>query len=185
MTELFFKSFIRDRTEVLGLSRSVLVRRLGYQNADKGHRRLAEIEADDLRAICLLLVPLASALDLPVEELQTLISRVEEVRRVERLEEYRTAFRPHATFLMERKRPTSILAGIGFRNLMRVDFPADLPADRYLSVALQALPDHVTAFGRVTGIEVCYSADLAVRYRPDGSPDPGADPHENTRRRLT
>jgi transcriptional regulator with XRE-family HTH domain len=173
MTEIFFKKFVRDRMEVLGISRNELVRRLGYRNADKGHRRLAEIEADNLRIISLLLTELASALELPVEDLETLINRVEEARRVAWLEFYRANFRPHARFLTERTRPTSIFAAMGSVKILRVDFPDDLPEDQYLGVALQALPDHVTAFGRVTGIEVCYSADLAVRYRPDGTPDPG------------
>jgi hypothetical protein len=172
MTDPFFKTLVQNRMEELGISRDELVRRLKRKNMAKGHRRLAEIEADNLETIGALTSPLADALNLPVEEVRSLMSRVEESRLAAKREAYRAKFRPHAMYLTERIRPTSWIDAMGFYKTLRVEFPPDLPADQYLPVALRAFPGDLTSYGRVLGLEVRYSPDLFVRYRLDGTPEP-------------
>jgi hypothetical protein len=189
---LAIESLIVDRSRVLDLSRSNLLRRAGYKNIAKGLRRLDELLAGDLDKTRDLIRALPAALDVPSEvvehaigETRRRIAEAQEAARLAREAAWRAVFRPHAIILTERTvpRPIFVAATIGIERLLRIDFNLALPPVSYACQALAGIrrrlsefrsesgriPDALPAFGRPIGMIVNYMPDRAIRFDLDGN----------------
>lgn len=180
---------IETRRRALGLSKSDLVRRLGYRNIDKGLRRLHLVCDGRFEHAEGLLRALPDALELdPVVAEAAVAETLEQLQRA-RDAVWRATFVPHAAILTERTRPEPIFvaAVIGVHRILRIDF--DLNADRstFVHQALvgirarvrrwnrDSIPNmplgnyQLPAFGHVTGFVINYEPERAVRFDFDGA----------------
>jgi hypothetical protein len=167
-------ALIEDRCRELGLSRQDVVRRAGYTNLSKGHRRLDELLAGDLHATRGLIGKLSAALDVPVETVHEAVAETE--RKMWEAEDaaWRAEFVPHAIILTEHERPTSItLAAFtaADRHLI-VNFEPDSSRITYVAQALRAARQRspIRFYGNAVGVVVNYGPDTAVRFDLDGTP---------------
>jgi hypothetical protein len=158
----------------------------GYRNEAKGIRRLEALLAGDTEAAHALILALPIALDLPTDTISAAIEETQQqlaaMRRqaAERTEaEYRSAFRPHAVILTERRicSPMFIAAVIGVERLLRVDFEPNARPVQFVRLALDGVKQRLAkwrgalpGYGRVTGIIVNYSPDFGVSFDLDGRP---------------
>jgi hypothetical protein len=171
------QALIENRRREQGLTRIDLVRRAGYANTAKGLRRLEALMNDDLDSSRGLIAKLPEALELPPE---IIAEAIEETRReVHEREElaYRTAFKPHAIIVTERRIPEQITFALltGVPRHLRIDF--DLSKDRSTFVhqalsetrlRLQRFNGVIPFFGEAMGIVVNYSPERAVQYDLEG-----------------
>jgi hypothetical protein len=168
-TEYAISRLVLERAKSLGLSRTELVRRLGYGNLNGGHAVLTELLMTGTQSP--IIAPrLAEALDVDPDLLDqvsvaTARQQHDEARAqiLERERAYRAAFRPHLQIQTERKVPSPIflaaLMGTARLRLISLSddtFAADSDArDRAIkAVILQHYRDHsgrVPAFGAITG----------------------------------
>jgi len=192
--------FILDRARALGLSRTELVRRLGYRRIGRGHRALAELLATGM-------VPpqiakhLADALQVDeaiVDAVTAATARQQQDEASQgtlaRETAYRTAFQPHLRCETERAipEPLFVAALLTSARLRLVPvFPETWQVsgderDRRLKRAIQ---DHyrehagrVTAFGAILGYTAVvmpgYLLDFGIPYGVDGDPTGPMQPVE-------
>lgn len=168
-TEYAISRLVLERAKILGLTRTDLVRRLGYENSSNGHRALTALLMTGTQSSTI--APrLADALEVEPDVLdQVSMATVHQqhdearVQILERERAYRAAFRPHLQIQTERKVPSPIflaaLMGTARLRLISLSddtFAADADArDRAVkAVILQHYRDHsgrVPAFGAITG----------------------------------
>jgi len=177
--KLPIKTLVSSRYEELGLRPVELVRRCGYQNTNKGLRRLEQLRQGDFSSSATLIRTLPSALDVPAEEVTKAVEDTQ--RQIHEAEEaaWRAEFVPHAVILTERRRPTQIFvaAFIGIDRLRRVDFDLKQGPVSFINQALDGVreklarwkSDQIPTFGCPTGIVVNYSPDHAVRFDLEGN----------------
>jgi hypothetical protein len=184
--------FILDRVRALGLSRTELVRRLGYRRIGNGHKALAELLttgtvppqiakhlADALQVDAALVAAVMAA---TAQQQRDEASR----RALSREDAYRTAFQPHLRCETERDvpEPLFVAALLTSARLRLVPvYPetwrvgAD-ERDRQLKAAIQKhYNDHrgyVPSFGAIVGYTAVvlagYRLDLGLSYDVDGDP---------------
>ena len=183
--ELPIKTLVSRRCEELGLKPIELVRGCGYQNTNKGLRRLEELCRGDFSNSTLIRI-LPAALDVllevvtrTVEDTQRQLREAEEAVREAEEAAWRAEFVPHAVILTERKigQPIFVAAFIGVDRLRRVDFDLKQGPASYIKQSLNGVreklarwkSDQIPTFGRPTGLVVNYSPDHAVRFDLDGN----------------
>lgn len=161
--------FIFDRATALGLSRTELVRRLGYGNLTNGHRALSDLLTSGVMS-ALISSRLAAALETRQDLLDTVLLATEDqredeavVRRLEWDRAYRGDFRPHLQVQTERQIPSPIFVAalLGSERLLMVSLPDHaLTADEHARDAVvkgiiqmhyKAARGDVPAFGAITG----------------------------------
>jgi hypothetical protein len=164
---------IEARRRKLGLSRDDVVRRCGYANLSKGHRRLDALLGGELHTARGLIDRLPSALDVPAA---TVIEAIAATRRQQEAaadKAYRAAFKPHAIIITEHERPTSITlaAFTGADRDLWVDFELGSSKITYVRQALRAVRKRspIPYFGQAVGVVVNYSPDNAIRFDLDGN----------------
>jgi hypothetical protein len=118
------KTLIERRCRDLGLGQKDVIRRAGYRNLARGHRRLDALLAGDLHSARSLIANLPTALDVPTELVQEAVAETERRQRAAQDAAYRAAFKPHAVILTEHDRPTHITfaAITGADQQLRIDF---------------------------------------------------------------
>jgi hypothetical protein len=166
-------ALIEDRCRELGLSRQDVVRRAGYVNLSKGHRRLDELLAGDLHTTRGLIEKLSAALDVPVEVVTEAVEATKRELWAREDAAWRASFRPHAVILTEHERPTSITmaAFSGADRELWVEFEPGSSRISYVQQAIRAARQRspINFFGRCIGVIVNYSPDNAVRFDLNGN----------------
>jgi len=182
---------VLERARALGFSRSALVRRLGYQDVNAGHRALTELLMTGTTSP--LIAPrLADALEIEPELLDQILvatarQQQDEVRAqmLERERAYRDRFRPHLRAETERRVPSPIFVAALFTTarLRLVPTPDEIwgatPVDRD-ELLKRTITDHfsavrgrVPAFGRITAYTAVllpgYGSDFGHEYDVDGN----------------
>jgi hypothetical protein len=168
-TEYAISRLVLERAKTLGLTRSDLVRRLGYENSSNGHRALTELLMSGFQSPTI--TPrLADALEVEPDLLDqvwmaTARQQHDEARAqiLERERAYRAAFRPHLQIQTERRVPSPIFVAalLGTARLRivwltdEIFSAGDADRDRIVrSVIVEHYREHagcVSAFGRITG----------------------------------
>jgi len=113
-TEYALGRFVLERAKALGLSRTDLVRRLGFENLNAGHHGLTELLMTGVQSPTI--APrLAEAFEVEadlLDEVSMATARQQHdearVQILERERAYRAAFRPHLQVQTERKVPSPI-----------------------------------------------------------------------------
>src|SRR3984893_9075380 len=132
-SDLAIAALIQSRMTELGLSRSELVKRLGYKNLAKGIRRIDVLCDGDIEGTKQFLDVLPQALETSAENVKRALDQtVRELESAERQEAearekiWRENFCPHAIILTERSVPSPIFvaAMIGVEKLLRIDLDA-------------------------------------------------------------
>jgi hypothetical protein len=184
--------FILERAEALGMSRTELVRRLGYRRIGNGHKALGEMLttgtvppqiakhlADALQVDAALIAAVMAA---TAQQQRDEASR----RALNREDAYRTTFRPHLRCETERDipEPLFIAALLTSARLRLVPvFPEtwQVSGDERDRLLKRAIRDHyrehagrVTAFGAIVGYTAVvmpgYRLDFGVPYDLNGDP---------------
>jgi transcriptional regulator with XRE-family HTH domain len=184
--------FILDRARALGLSRSELVRRLGYRKIGNGHRALSEL-------LTMGTVPpqiakhLADALEVDealVAAVMAATARQQQDEASQRIlareTAYRTAFRPHLRCETEREIPeplfiAALLTSARLRLVPVCSGTWQVSADERDRLLKRAIQDHysqhagrITAFGAIVGYTAVvmpgYLLDFGVPYDLNGDP---------------
>lgn len=171
-------SLVDARMAALGLSERDLARTLPFGRS-KTIRRLDELRRG--RRLPDLMAALAPVLHVPAAEIEGAMA---ETRRVvdERASDamaridagaearHRTT-RPHVVWTAERTipRPIFVAVMIGPENLLRLDFPDDLPPGERVAHAAARCPERVLAFGRVLGFAINETPDRATIHARDGT----------------
>jgi hypothetical protein len=184
--------FILDRTRALGLSRTELLRRLGYRKIGNGHKALAELLTTGTvpRQI---IQHLADALRMDEAIVAAVISATAQQRQDEasrralnREDAYRTALKPHLRCETERDihEPLFVAALLTSARLRLVpvcpetwQVSAD-ERDRQLKAAIEehyrGHRGHVPSFGAIVGyaavVMAGYRLDFGLPYDLDGDP---------------
>jgi hypothetical protein len=179
------------RAADLGLSRSEVVRRLGYLNADKGHRRLGRLLTTGA-------VPpqigsvLAAAFEVEPGTVQAAIAETAAQHHAEkeaRLDAedaaYRAAFRPHLRAEVEHAVPmpifVAIVRGPGLRLVAMPEgawTTDDVERRRHIKRAIishySAWRGRLSAYGKIVGytavIETTGRFDVGMPFGVDGAP---------------
>jgi hypothetical protein len=177
--ELPIKTLVSSRCEELGLKPVELVRRCGYQNTNKGLRRLEKLCRGDFSSNGTLIRTLPAALDVLVEVVTKAVEDTQRQLHEAQEAAWRAEFVPHAVILTERKipQPIFVAAFIGVDRLRRVDFDLKQGPESYITQALNGVreklarwkSDQIPTFGRPESIIVNYSPDYAVSYDLDGN----------------
>jgi hypothetical protein len=192
--------FILDRAQALGLSRTELVRRLGYRDVGNGHRALGEMLttgtvppqiakhlADALRVDEKLVVTVVSA---TARQQQDEASQ----RTLARETAFRTAFQPHLLCETERAipEPLFVAALLTSARLRLVPVCSETwqvsadERDRQLKAAIREHyrehRGHVPSFGAIVGYTVVvmagYRLDFGLPYDLNGDPEGPMQPVE-------
>ncbi len=168
------KTLVQNRCRELGLSRKDIVRRAGYVNLAKGHRRFDELLAGDVNAARGLIDRLPTALNLPAETIGVAISATARQQREAEDAAYRAAFKPRGFIITEHTVPTSITmaAFVGADQSLWVDFDPGSTSISYLKQALRAAKQRspIRFYGNAVGVVVNYSPDEALRFDMQGIP---------------
>jgi hypothetical protein len=192
-TEYAISRLVLERARVLGLTRTDLVRRLGYENSTNGHRALTELLMSSFQSPTI--TPrLADALEVEPDLLDqvwmaTARQQHDEARAqiLERERAYRAAFRPHLQIQTERRVPSPIFVAalLGTARLRLISMPdetfsaGDADRDRIVrAVILQHYREHagrVPAFGAVTGYVLVFipgydGVDFGLPFDVHGNP---------------
>jgi hypothetical protein len=185
--------FILDRARALGISRSDLVRRLGYRDIAGGHKALGATLLSGLMAS-----QIADHLAIALEADETLVAAVvyatrqqrdDEARRlrIEREQVYRDSFRPHIQVQTEHHVPSPIFVAalLTVARLRIIRLPDEAMAaegdarDRVVKTIIRdhwrETGGHVPAFGAITGYLLVLVAgyrgvDLGLPYSVTGDP---------------
>jgi hypothetical protein len=192
--------FILDRVRALGLSRSELLRRLGYRKIGNGHKALAELLttgtvppqiakhlADALQVDAALVAAVMAA---TAQQQRDEASR----RALSREDAYRTAFQPHLRCETERDvpEPLFVAALLTSARLRLVPVYPEIwqvsagERERQLKAAIQAHyrehRGHVPSFGAIVGYTAVviagYRLDFGVPYGLSGDPVGSMQPVE-------
>jgi hypothetical protein len=182
---------VLKRARALGLSRSALVRRLGYLDVNAGHRALAELLMIGI-ASPFIAPRLADALEVEAVLLDEVLvatarQQQDEVRAqmLHRERAYRDRFRPHLRAETERRTPSPIFVAALYTTarLRIVPTPVEIwssdPEGRNQLVK-QCIREHfstvrgwVPAFGRITAYTAVvlpgYGSDFGHKYDVDGN----------------
>jgi hypothetical protein len=182
---------VLQRAADLGLSRSEVVRRLGYQNADKGHRKLNRLLSSGVISAQIGCV-LVAALEVEPGTVQAAIAETaaqHEREREARLDAedaaYRAVFRPHLRAEVERAVPTPLFVAIAYGPALRIvpvpkeAWSTDDVARRRL--IKRAIVGHyrrwrgrLPSYGRITGYVAVSGTlahfDVGVPYGVGGNP---------------
>jgi hypothetical protein len=173
--------FILDRARALGLSRSTLVRRLGYRDIGNGHKALAE-------SLTTGTIPpqiakhLADALQVDASLVAAVMAATARQQRDEasqrtlaRETAYRTAFQPHLRCETEREIPeplfiAALMTSARLRLVPVCSETWQVSADERDRLLKRAIQDHyrerrghVPSFGAIVG----YTAVVMAGYRLD------------------
>lgn len=183
MRRLPLRNLAEIRSNDLGLSRSELVRRCGFQNVNKGIRRIERLFGGDLGSpsASMILPALPSALEIDKEIIESPVRESAEVlekekRRIadEQNAKWRASFQPEAFLLGERIPRQIVLFAVTGGPTRWLKIPLDLsrPPITYVAQALSAVRKTpiVPFFGATTGFVINYRADFAVRFDPVGNP---------------
>ena len=148
------KPLIQDAMDKLGMSESQLARQMGYQNVNRGLRRLRQcIEngscAHDLTE------KLSVALNIPQNDLASAARETRLARKqrkgIEGEKRAQLAFRPHIVLSVDR-RPTPLFVWLALEREWRVDIPQELrslPYDEELSAVRELYLDRFYEAGGV------------------------------------
>jgi hypothetical protein len=182
---------VQHQAQALGLTRTMIVQRLGYNDLSNGHRALTDLMMTG--TVPLFCTRLAEALEVDQSIVEAaIIATVRQqdaeagVHRLAKENAYREAFRPHLQIQVERDRPSPvfIVALRGIKSLRIVDLP-DLPATEVEGVREQIVQPiiqrhyrdnagHASCFGAITGyVFVCvagYGVDFGVPLDTEGYP---------------
>jgi hypothetical protein len=183
---------ILHQAQALGLTRTQIVRRLGYTDLSNGHRALTDVMMTG--AVPPFFTRLADALEVDTSVVESvLIATVRQqdaeasIHRLAREEAYRQAFRPHLQVQVERDKPSPIfiVALLGIKRLRIIDLPdLDAAADEgqreeivrtIIRRHYRETSGRVSCFGKITGyIFVCVAGydgvDFGLPLDVDGHP---------------
>jgi len=191
-TEYAVGRLVLDRVRALGLSRSGLVRRLGYQDLNAGHRALTELLMTGTTSP--VIAPrLADALEIEPELIdQILVATARQqqdegrAQILKRERAYRDRFRPHLRVETERRIPSPIFVAAlcTTARLRIVPTPGEIwraTPDNRNELLKRVIREHfsavrgwVPAFGRITAYAAVllpgYRTDFGREYDVDGNP---------------
>jgi len=169
---------VLDRTKALGLSRTDLVRRLGYRDLNSGHRALTDLLTDGIVSP-FIDGKLGHALEVDEDLIEPVLlataRQIHDETRVQilaREEAYRSGFRPHLQVETERRVPSPIFVAalLATKRLRILRLPDDTflsgeeARDRRIKTTIiehyRNQHGQVPAFGGITG----YVAVLLLGY---------------------
>ncbi len=160
------EKLIHQRMQDLGITRSDLVRRMGYANVAKGCRRIDQICCGHVEMAKNLRVELSQGLEVRVE----VVDKAKEVTRTEQIaaedKAYRESFKPHAVMLTEETVPSQITlyAMTGGARHRIIRFEDGSAPETHATQAQEALPAEIPFFGPPIGSVVNYSPDFALKF---------------------
>ena len=176
--------FVEKRRKALELSRSGVVKRLGFKNLSKGCKRYDAFLGGHIEQP-FILQNLAAALDVDVDVIQATlettrcaISDAEKQAEADAEAAWRRSFRPHGIIETEKSipEPIFIAALMGTEKLKRIELDDTAQDAALLEQMIVRTRDHmaewngsIPAFGKATGIVVNYTPDKAVRYDLEGN----------------
>jgi hypothetical protein len=181
---------VLDRARALGMSRSELVRHLGYPHVGKGHRALSELLTTG-KIAPLIAQHLAGALEVDEELVASVMAATAQQQRDEACQRtlaretaYRTAFKPHLRCETTRTipEPIFIAALLGTARLRHVEVSSEVwnaSADDREGLVKRAIQDHygerdgyVPAFGAIVSYTLVttpgYLADYGFPFDTNG-----------------
>jgi hypothetical protein len=163
---------IEQRRETLGLTRTEVLRRMGYKSISKGIRRLEAIKAGDLRDAEFFHAPLAQALEVEPQVVEDAFQATREQVAAEGDAAYRAAFRPHLVWITHYRipHPIHVAALCGGVEKKHAFFQPGSDPATFLAQAQAMLvdPPLVPGFGAIEGFVINYSPDTAVRFDLQG-----------------
>jgi hypothetical protein len=183
---------VLDRAKVLGLTRTELVRRLGYTSLSNGHRTLSGVLLTGA-VPPFIAKTLAAALELDQDLIDTLLRATDQQRHDEARTRmlgmeraYHDAFRPHLQIQTERRIPSPIFVAalLTTERLRIIRLPAEAFAvsdeerDRFLRGVIvehyRCQRAQVPAFGAITGYILVLIAgyggfDFGLPFDMDGN----------------
>lgn len=159
------------------ISKSELVKRIGYENTGKGVRKLDELVQNGI-AHEFILFNLAKALDIPETEIKEAIILTYEEQKKE-IEDYeRSVFKPHLVIQTKSQMPSSITFCVftgGFSVHRTIRLPEDFPGqehEKQLDIIKNIIKEHYTRkngeshfFGKILGYILCKDFDEAPENR--------------------
>jgi hypothetical protein len=184
--------FVLDRARALGMSRTELVRRLGYLHIGNGHRALGELLTTGT-VPPLIAKHLAAALQVDEELLVSLMAATARQQQDEAYQRilvreaaYRTAFKPHLRCETERAIPeplfvAALLTSARLRLVPVCSETWQASADERDRLLKRAIQDHyrerrghVPSFGAIVGytavVMAGYRLDFGLPFDLDGDP---------------
>jgi hypothetical protein len=136
--------------------------------------RINELCGGNFRAAQFIVGALPRVLELPEDDVRRAIHATEdeldarERARIEEQEErrYREKFKPHAIWITEHDRPTSIVmaAFYGIPRLLKFNLDLDRGEETFVSQVIAAMPATIPFFGTATGFTINYNPNRAVQY---------------------
>jgi hypothetical protein len=182
---------VLHQAQALGLTRTMIVQRLGYKDLSNGHRALADLMmTGTVPPFCTRLAETLEVDQSIIEAAMIVTARQHDaeaaVHRLAKENAYREAFRPHLQVQVERDRPSPVFVAalIGVKRLRIVELPdfdgaEDESAHEQIvrPIIQQHYRDnagHASCFGAITGyVFVCvagYSVDFGVPFDTEGCP---------------
>ena len=184
--------FVLERARVLGMSRTALVRHLGYRHIGNGHKALAEMLTTGM-VPPLVAQHLADALQVDEAIIDAVTAATAQQQRDEasqrvlvRETAYRTAFKPHLRCETEREIPEPLFVAALLTSARLLLVPVcpetwQMSADERDRLLKRAIQDHhgehggrVTAFGAILGYTAIvmpgYLLDFGCAYDVNGDP---------------
>jgi hypothetical protein len=178
------RELVEGRSKELGIGRGDLARRCGFENVNKGVRRLealcdGDLESSSARMI-LKVLPAALEVEEAVVEAVVrgsgaLIEQAKQRADASQDAAWRASFKPGAYLIGTETRPWSItMYGFSGGSERWLKIPLD-PARPSITFAAQAMAvvretPVVRFFGPTTGFIVNYSPDCALRFDLNGNP---------------
>lgn len=163
-------ALIDQRSSTLGLTRVLLVQRLGYSNIAKGLRSLECVCNGDLDRYPELMRALPSALRVSDQEVSNAaidtsaaLQALHDNRMKEDDASYRRTFQPHAVILA-RPAQVFVIALLDTDQLLRINVDLSTPRDTWLAQAVAAMPERVLGFDKPDGVVMNYGPDDAVHF---------------------
>jgi hypothetical protein len=163
---------LRRRLDGPTKTRTAFLSQLGYQNMNKGLRRLDAFEKGDLSALDAFADELPGALGVTATEVNQALSESRQIQREQRRAREVRDFVPHAILKTTNRIPRPVFAAalINAPRRMRIDFQPGSHPVTYVSQVKSRLPEGVPTFGRVTGFFVNYTVDRSVEFDLKGRP---------------
>jgi len=178
-----FGDFIENRRKELGLSKSELVRKLGYKNLSKGCQKYQNFISGDIEQP-FIRQNLDQALSLDPEELSFALERIRkniieaESLHYEKIDfEWRDTFKVHGIIETERTIPQPIFVAVysGSVKTKMVELDTSQNAPSYTQQMIDEIPNRVfsdgtiIAFGKPIGFVINLAPDHAIRYDLEGN----------------
>ncbi len=176
MEKLPIQELIEQRLAELGISRSQLAGRVGYNRIAKGLRKLDALMEGDTRNNRWISDRLPAAQELPEQTIEAALDETTALLRKTADDLWRSTFKPNCLILTEhngRPRQITIAALVGAGRHVCQQIPDDIPESNYCSYVRERLDGWLVEvrkfFHAPTGYIINYTPDKATQFDLDGN----------------